>query len=330
MKGERRKSLRFLIVFTAVITLLFHGNSVFAVSSSNIAGLLAEKYPHLDCAGSGETLGAHPGWAKVEFQKITSIHLRNSSYGIYWCPASAPQGQGQISYTLTATLGGLTCETTATSCVINGLNKNPTLSLMATDETGSYRSRVPAIQNSGIPENCLTQSLACNPAPLNIDFPTYGNTYSDGLSNCTFAAVANWERIALGRNLDPSLVTQAFYAAGGTSNRGLTTDQVFNYWKGTGVGGVSLKDSALLPTDPYTLKKVIDDPKIRVVIASLDLAKNQSFAGYSIPRQTYHWVIVDGYTSQGPIVVTWGQTRQMTWQQWNYEAVSIWRVSTDV
>jgi hypothetical protein len=29
-----------------------------------------------------------------------------------------------------------------------------------------------------------------------------------------------------------------------------------------------------------------------------------------------HDVVVDGFTPEGPLVVTWGQTVQMTWQQW--------------
>ena len=175
---------------------------------------------------------------------------------------------------------------------------------MATDETGSYRSTSSAVQNSGSPEPCIKESSICNPAPIKISFPTYGNSYSNGISNCTFAAVANWEAIVLGRSADPQQITNEFFAAGGTATSGLTTDQVFNYWKGTGVGGVRLADSVLLPSDPFTLKRVIDDPDIRVVIASLDLGKNQNFAGFTMTTPVYHWVIVDGYTSQGPVVVS--------------------------
>ena len=38
--------------------------------------------------------------------------------------------------------------------------------------------------------------------------------------------------------------------------------------------------------------------------------------------------VVDGFTPQGPLIVTWGHTLQMTWEQWNAEVVSMWGIST--
>jgi len=148
------------------------------------------------------------------------------------------------------------------------------------------------------------------------------------MGSCTFAAVANWQEIALGLHPDPSLINKQFVAAGGNVNLGLTTDQVFNYWRTFGIAGVFLDSSKQLPIDPVNVQRAIDDPNIRVIIASLNLGKNQNFAGISIANPSYHWVVVDGYTPQGPLVVTWGQTLQMTWQQWNLEAVTTWTVST--
>jgi len=329
VKGQRNTLLRHLIIFWAAFSLVLPTNLAFASDGINLANLLADHDPHLVCTNSGESSGGHPGWSTSEAQKITRVKLHNSSYGIYWCAASAPQGQGLISYTVTATLGGLSCEVISTSCVITGLNKNTPLALMATDETGSYRSPTLAIQNSGILEDCAKESLNCFPAPKNIRFASYGNTFPNGVSNCTFAAVANWELITIGRQPDPALVTQEFFSAGGTSSRGLTTEQVFNFWKTQGVGGIHLADSSLLPVDPYTLKRSIDDPNIRSVIASLDLAKGQNIGGVTMTTATYHWVTVIGYTTQGPVIASWGETLQMTWQQWNFEAVSMWRLTTN-
>ena len=112
------------------------------------------------------------------------------------------------------------------------------------------------------------------------------------------------------------------------ANVGLTTDQVFNYWRTFGIAGVLLKNSDALAIDPINLQRAIDDPNVRTVIASLNLVKNQNSAGTSNPNPSYHWVVVTGYTPQGPLVVTWGQTLQMTWQQWNLEAVTMWRIGT--
>ncbi|MEJ0014881.1 MAG: hypothetical protein WDN07_05100 [Actinomycetota bacterium] len=71
----------------------------------------------------------------------------------------------------------------------------------------------------------------------------------------------------------------------------------------------------------------INDPDIKAPIAELHFSAGQNFAGVQIQNATYHWVVVDGYTSTGPLVVTWGQTMQMTWQQWNLEVAGAWGIS---
>ena len=289
---------------------------------------LVPKIPHLNCDGSGELSGLHPGWSSNSAQQLTVVQTNSSNFRIYWCPAAAPQGSGTISYTVTSMLGAITCETPLLSCSMSGISSTSKLSLMASDETGSYHSDQIAIQNSGIPTPCVRAPMKCNLGPGLLTYPTYGNSVPTGMGSCTFAAVANWQEIALGLHPDPSLINKQFVAAGGNANLGLTTDQVFNYWRTFGIAGVFLASSRQLPIDPINVERAIDDPNIRVVIASLNLSKNQNFAGISIPNPSYHWVVVDGYTPQGPLVVTWGQTLQMTWQQWNLEAVTMWTVGT--
>jgi hypothetical protein len=179
---------------------------------------------------------------------------------------------------------------------------------MASDQTGSYLSNESAIQNSGVPIPCLKSQMYCNPGSPGLIFPSYGNIAPTGVGNCTFAAVANWEQIALGIHADPSLINAQF--------------------KSAGIAGVFLKEATPVPIDPQSLMHSIDDRGVRAVIASLSLSKNQNFAGTSNPTASYHWVVVDRYTPQGPLVVTWGKRLQMSWQQWNLEAVSMWSLST--
>ena len=71
----------------------------------------------------------------------------------------------------------------------------------------------------------------------------------------------------------------------------------------------------------------LDDTRVKAVIASLNFTKGQNFAGVTLPDSSYHWVVVDGYTPEGPLVATWGKTLQMTWQQWNLEVVSMWGIT---
>ncbi len=41
-----------------------------------------------------------------------------------------------------------------------------------------------------------------------------------------------------------------------------------------------------------------------------------------------HDAVVGGFTPEGPLVVTWGQTIQMTWLQWNAEIIGMWGIGS--
>ena len=209
--------------------------------------ILTAANPQLDCRGSGELKGGHPGWSAPESIKLTAIDLGNQTYGVFWCPASAPAGQGVISYTLTEPSRAGTCETTETYCAISGITDKTPLWIMATDATGS--------------------------------------------------------------------------------GRGLTDDQVFSYWKKNGVNGVHLNSATRLPIDPVTLKQVVGGPSKTAVIAQLNFSTGSTFAGVQISSPSFHWLVVVGYTGTGPVIVTWGKSYQMTWQQWNLEAMNMWKIS---
>jgi len=199
---------------------------------------------------------------------------------------------------------------------------------MATDSTGSYPLPDVASPNSGLIDNCSGLTPDCNPGPTLDALSTYGNVGSQGSLNCTFAAVANWERVVLGAKPDPSVITAEFASTGGVGT-GLSNQQVFDFWTNKGIGGIRIKSETELSTDPVTLKNSINSPTIKAVIAQLEFIKGQNFAGITnIPSHEYHWVLVVGYTPSGPLVVTWGMTKQMSWQQWNAESIKMWKFNT--
>ena len=108
--------------------------------------------PNLNCGKSGELFGVHPGWLNEAAKKLKIVPVSSGTYAAYWCPASAPNGQGVISYTLTSSLAGGTCEVTATHCVLPLYSTTATYALMATDRTGNYFLGTDvATQNPGEP-----------------------------------------------------------------------------------------------------------------------------------------------------------------------------------
>ena len=75
------------------------------------------------------------------------------------------------------------------------------------------------------------------------------------------------------------------------------------------------------------MKQLLDSSQTRELIAQIRLSAGDSFAGYQIADGGYHWIDIDGYSPKGPVIITWGQILQMTWQQWNLDAQNLWSLT---
>ena len=61
------------------------------------------------------------------------------------------------------------------------------------------------------------------------------------------------------------------------------------------------------------------------MIVQLRFGEGWAFAQYKA-NAGLHDVVVMGFTPEGPLVVSWGEVLQMTWEQWNDEAVGMWGI----
>jgi len=283
--------------------------------------------PHLNCQGSGEITGDHPGWSSTSAIKLTVVAIDAQSYGVYWCPAAAPYGSGPISYTMTATPDAITCETVKTFCLLDQPYDGKNFTIMATDKTGSYSNNVSVIPNSGLIETCANFVNWCNVNPVFEKYSDFGNSAPELLGDCTFAAIADWEEALFGIARSSHQIIKEYKSAVGNSNSELTNDQVFSYWKRFGIGDTYLDAAIPHPLDPVTMKQLLDSSQTRELIAQIRLSAGDSFAGYQIADGGYHWIDIDGYSPKGPVIITWGQILQMTWQQWNLDAQNLWSLT---
>lgn len=285
--------------------------------------------PVLTCTGSGELSGAHPGWSSVSSVKLTEIDFGSGSHALFWCPSAAPNGSGKISYTVTASPGGYTCETRLLTCIIVGIPGKYSYQISSTDETGTYYSGLATVASSGLIPACIPGPLTCNIANALMVLHTYGNVPPTSLGDCTFAAIANWEHIAFGIVPDATELGIQFSEAGGAIKTGLSDAQTFDYWGKTPISGVSLISATTYPPDPEDIRSAIDSTPSHALIASLHAQAGQFLGNIMFTSQSFHWIVVDGYTQRGPLVVTWGQTVQMTWQQWNREVGTVWQIAAN-
>jgi len=284
--------------------------------------------PNLNCGAPTQASFQKPGWIAANSSQLTTTWISPGVLQASWCPASVistDAGYGPIIYTVTVDPGGETCTTwTATTCTISNVPSGAsTTYLMATNEVGTNVSGIPTIANSGVIDKCVTNSTDCYPGPINEKFQAYGNTFA-GLGDCTFAAAADWEQLNLGVNPDAATIGAEFRDAGGSLTAGLSSQALFSYWKTHGIAGVIAKNVKEYYTDQIDVQNGIR--AYGELLAELRFVPGQNIAGNS-QNGGGHMLVVDGFTPQGPVVVTWGTTLQMTWQQWNLEVTGLWGIN---
>jgi len=179
-----------------------------------------------------------------------------------------------------------------------------------------------------IPSPTTTTTLSGIPTshygPQGETYQTYGNVYPADLGDCTFAGAADWEQIILGANPDPSVIGYEFAEAGGSATDGLSISQLFNYWYQDGIAGHYLHGYDSYYTDQVDVENGVLD--YTAMIATLNFVAGD-YVGDQAVSAGGHVVVVDGYTPEGPLVVTWGTTIQMSWQQWNAEVTGMYGIN---
>lgn|GEM_PF-5343906 len=284
--------------------------------------------PKLNCGDTPIGDNKIPGWI-TSSPHLTSTWIGYRKLSLNWCPAtvaSTSDGYDPIIYTVTLNPGAYTCTTWAsTTCVLSNLPiATYHINLLATNQTGTNVVGVPTAPNTGAIYLCVNDGATCDVPALTQTFQTFGNKLG-GLGDCTFAAAANWEQLTLGITSDEATVEAEFVKAGGSAVTGLAPSGLFNYWEHFGIAGVAIKSVALMGTDQLTVQNEYEN--IGPMLASLTLIPGQAIAGEKTSGGG-HMVVVDGFTPQGPVIISWGQMLQMTWQQWELEAVGLWSINS--
>ena len=180
---------------------------------------------------------------------------------------------------------------------------------------------VPRVVGLGV----CTPGPTCFYGPISAAYPSYGSVARAPCGDCTFAAAAHWQQIVLGKRPEPTLIGYEFAQAGGTLAAGLSTDAFFGYWQQNGIAGVPLIGLHAYRTDKADVQKYVRTYK--ALLAEFRLQTGNTFGQYTATAGT-QMAVVDGFTPKGPLVVSWGQTLQLTWKQWSTEVVGMWGLSS--
>lgn len=156
-------------------------------------------------------------------------------------------------------------------------------------------------------------------------FKTWGNSAPEALGDCTFAAAANWEQVVMRWEPYEADLGYEFAEAGGTATGGLSMARLFAYWRHYGIAGLKLTGLSHLDTSKENVLNGVRD--YGALIAELVLVANDGLGEYTAEAGR-HAILVVGFTPEGPLVATWGEVLQMTWEQWEDEADGMWAVNT--
>jgi hypothetical protein len=165
-------------------------------------------------------------------------------------------------------------------------------------------------------------------------WPEWGN---ETIGDCTFASAADWALITQGKTaVTDAQVIQEFHEAHGSDSEGLSTPELASTWSSHGIAGVH----ARLTERPASALESVVRPGT-AALAVLAIPTGQRFVpvryklhGHAMTGQPFrvaeggdHTLVVAGYNSTGPQVVTWGSTIQMTWTQWTEDHPKLYEVS---
>jgi len=154
-------------------------------------------------------------------------------------------------------------------------------------------------------------------------YETWGNIASEGFGDCTFAAAANFEQILFHSHAYPEILGYEFAEAGGTAQEGLAQNLLWKYWEKDGIAGSYLTHLYDYTPTPENVRTGVRD--YTAMIAELTFAEGWAFAQYQA-NAGLHDVVVMGFTPEGPLVVTSGESLQMTWEQWSDEEIGMWGI----
>jgi len=177
---------------------------------------------------------------------------------------------------------------------------------------GSY-SRLQHRQQIMSDANCDRQEH-CFRSTEQIDFPTYGNVYPSNLSDCLFAAAADWRIIVRHHTPQSADVIADYRRATAGGHTGIDVETFSTYWTRHGIAGHRIHGW-------HTVNMAgVDDVEAAVrrhkALLVIFLFHDGDTVGGVHAGVGGHAAIIDGYGTKGPLVVTWGTTYQMTWSEY--------------
>jgi hypothetical protein len=173
--------------------------------------------------------------------------------------------------------------------------------------------------SSGAPSVAQTVEVDIQ-APVDLavgrSYSNYQNAGPGEIGDCTMASVADWIETSLNTTPSESDTVAAYWAAeneyNGGADVGLTDGQLFSYWQNTGIDGTSLTSSQYVTTEAAAETALSSG----TVLINSEILPTDSLLNGGSESVGHMWIMV-GYSSYGPMIVTWGEEVQIPWADFN-------------
>jgi hypothetical protein len=246
-----------------------------------------------------------------------AISCTVSAYGL-GSPRTLPCRSGRISYRRHAPANNHATPERWT-VQLEAHNGRRNAFAQSTVEVGASAPAAPAI----VGLDACTAGPDCDYGAAYERFENWGNVAPEDFGDCTFAAAANWLQILFRWHVYPTILGYEFAQAGGTANGGLAQSALWHYWEHDGIASSYLTGLHSYATTAENVRNGVRD--YAAMIVELRFGEGWAFAQYKAQSGT-HDVVVLGFTPAGPLVATWGEVVQMTWEQWDDEAIGMWGI----
>ena len=154
-------------------------------------------------------------------------------------------------------------------------------------------------------------------------FENWGNVAPEDFGDCTFAAAANWEQILFHWRAYPTILGYEFAQAGGSAATGLAQSSLWRYWEKNGIASSYLTGLHSYYTTAEDVRNGVR--AYAAMIVEFRFGEGWYFGQWRVAAGT-HDAVVMGFTPEGPLVVSWGEVLQLTWEQWDSEAIGMWGI----
>ena len=192
-----------------------------------------------------------------------------------------------------------------------------------------FRATYTSPSASSVAQTIEVQVVAPVDLGSGLSYSTYGNAGPGAIGDCTMASVADWIEttfVAAGTIPSDQDTIAAYWSAedvyNGGADVGLNWPDLTAYWANDGIDG-----TYLTAANPVSGSSAVETnlSSRYVLLTTVWLTPGEFGSSATATDGAHQWLIV-GYSTHGPMIVTWGQEFQISWSEFDSMTTGVWSI----